>query len=66
MLQALSADGAATTTSSCTERKVEVPIYSTLVSEVMNTSFELCSISRSLKQHGKSKQKQVLKLPAKF
>ena len=30
-------------------------------SEVMNTSVEYCSISRSLEWHGKSKQTQVVK-----
>ena len=32
-------------TSSSTESKVETPIYSTMDAEVMNTSFELCSLS---------------------
>ena len=34
-------------------------------SEVINTSFELCSISRSLKLHGKSKQTHAVKARSK-
>ena len=46
MLQVSSADDTTiTSTSSSTESKVETPIYSTMDAEVMNTSFELCSIS---------------------
>ena len=46
MLHVLSADDTTTTsTSSSTFSMVETPTHSTMDAEVMNTSFELCSIS---------------------
>ena len=46
MLQVSSADDTTiTSTSLSTESKVQTPTYSTMDAEVMNTSFELCSIS---------------------
>ena len=41
-------------------------IYSTMDPEVMNTSVELCFISRSLKRHCKSKQTQATEALSKL
>ena len=59
MLQVLSADDTAnSSTSSSTEWETESFTHSTTDAAVLNTSFQLCSVS-PLKQHGKSKQTQA-------
>ena len=58
-LQTLSAnDTTSSSTSTSTESETEFFTHSTMDAAVMNTSFELCSVS-PLKQHGKSKKTQV-------
>ena len=65
--QVVSADDATiTSTSSHKESEMEAPTYSTMDSEVMNTSFEFWSISRSLKGRSKSKLTQAVEARSKI
>jgi len=54
----MSADDATTSTPSYMESEAKSPNYSTMDAALINTSFELCSVS-PLKGHGKSKQTQA-------